>query len=188
MKSSSVGNNTVKTAQDIARNIVRQVAQEPLEILEDAGDQVIGVDSIKHQNNQTVGYPDTQTTNQSGNSVSEQQHSQDKVFANRRMQALQNEVDEIRKQGVFKELQAKISEGENFPLEDYPELSMEQKQVLKAQMEAVKIQQAQAAVAEAGVREVPTIHSKPSRRFGAGQKHEAEKQQTRVEKPVPPSG
>lgn len=186
MKSSSVGNNTVKTAQDIARNIARQVVQEPLEILEDASDQVIGVGSIKHQNNQTVGYPDTQTIKQSEDSVFEQQHSQDKAFANRRMQALQNEVDEIRKQGVFKELQAKISEGENFPLEDYPELSMEQKQVLKAQTEAVKFRKQQES--QANLKEVPTIHSKPSRRFGAGQKHEAEKQQTRVEKPIPPSG
>jgi hypothetical protein len=102
------------------------------------------------------------------------------------MQALQSEIDDIRKQDVFKDLQSRISQGLDVPLEDYPELSMEQKQVLKAQMEAYKNQQQ--ASFQANVNEVPAIHSKPSRRFGAGQKHEAEKQQTRVEKPVPPSG
>ena len=83
-------------------------------------------------------------------------------------------------------MQAKISQGIEIPLDDYQGLSMEQKQVLKAQMEAVKNQQRDAD--SRAINEVPAIHSKPSRRFGAGQKHEAEKQQTRVEKPVPPSG
>jgi hypothetical protein len=63
---------------------------------------------------------------------------------------------------------------------------MEQKQVLKAQMEAVRIQKLKFEIQNSV--EVPAIHSKPSRRFGAGQKQEAEKAQTRVEKPVPPSG
>jgi len=64
---------------------------------------------------------------------------------------------------------------------------MEQKQVLMAQMEAVRNRQKQASD-QGNINNVPAIHSKPSRRFGAGQKHEAEKQQTRIEKPIPPSG
>jgi hypothetical protein len=103
------------------------------------------------------------------------------------MEALNQELKDIEKQDLFKDLQGKISEGEAVPLQDYSELSMEQKQVLKAQMEAVKKQKAQAEYNQASI-EVPGVNSKPSRRFGAGQKHEAEKQQTRVEKPVPPSG
>ena len=53
-------------------------------------------------------------------------------------------------------------------------------------MEAVKQQRQQAAYAQSqsGVSEST---SKPSRRFGAGQKQQAQKQQTHVEKPVPPS-
>jgi hypothetical protein len=104
----------------------------------------------------------------------------------RRMEALTREIEDIRKQNIFKDLQRKISEGKEISLEEYPELSMEQKQVLMAQMEAVKNQKAMAN--KNTLAEVPTVHSKPSRRFGAGQKSQAEKEQTRVEKPVPPSG
>ena len=182
MKSSGFGKTTAKTAQDVAKNIARQVAREPFEILKDAGEQIIP-SKVNRPNETNQDKPQGDKPQLD----TKQQEQKDQAFADRRMQALQNEVDEIRRQSVVKDLQAKISAGEEIPLEDYPELSMEQKQVLKAQMEAVKIQQAQAN-AQAGVQEVPTIHSKPSRRFGAGQKHEAEKQQTRVEKPVPPSG
>ena len=101
------------------------------------------------------------------------------------MEAFMRELDEIRKQNLFKNLQAKISQGIEVPLEDYPELSMEQKQVLKAQMEAVKNQRLAAAQPSSGLVE-PTL--KRGRRFGPTQKQEAEKQQTRVERPVPPSG
>lgn len=173
--------STTSSAKSVAQSIAKQIAQEPVEILKDAGDQVMGVESNKPQVNQTVS---TEVPKEDDTSQKEQK---DRVFAQRRMQALQNEVNDIRKQDTVKELQAKISIGETVPLEDYHELSMDQKQVLKAQMEAVKVQQAQAKY-QASLQEVPAIHSKPSRRFGAGQKHEAEKQQTRVEKPVPPSG
>lgn len=174
---------TMKPAKNLATHVARQIAQEPIEILKEAGTQIAGIEAAKPQGDQTPldenGQPRVDTR---------QQQAKDQAFTQRRMQALQNEVDDIRKQEVFKDLQAKISEGETVPLEDYPELSMEQKQVLKAQMEAAKSQMANARYANDRYSEVPTIRSKPSRRFGAGQKHEAEKQQTRVEKPVPPSG
>jgi hypothetical protein len=119
----------------------------------------------------------------------DQQKTQDKMKSGRRMEALETELKDIRKQDLFKDLQGKISQGIEVPLEDYSELSMEQKQVLKAQMEAVKQQKLNAKYSSE--KSAPAIVSKPSRRFGAqmrGQKAEAEKQQTRVEKPVPPSG
>lgn len=173
--------NTAKTAQDTAKQIARQIAQEPAEILKEAGKQVVGEVSGQ-QDSQAVRQSDTQSGEK------EKKELEDKRFADRRVQALQNEIDDIGKQKIFKDLQAKISEGVEVPLENYPELSMEQKQVLKAQMEAVKAQMIDAKYTNAKYSEVPTISSKPSRRFGAGQKTEAEKQQTRVEKPVPPSG
>lgn len=181
---SGIVQNTAKTAQDIAKNIAKQIAHEPLEVLKDAGDQLAGTEPAHPQET-------NKADNKAGNSstadiVSRQGDVKDKTFAERRMRALQSEIDDIRKQDVFKDLQTRISQGESVPVEDYQELSMEQKQVLKAQMEAVKNQIAREQAGSVG--NVPTIHSKPSRRFGAGQKHEAEKQQTRVEKPVPPSG
>lgn len=180
MKPGGIGNNTTKTAQDVARNIAKQIAQEPLEILKDAGEQVIGVEPTNPQTKQNTSQEAPKDTD------TKQQEVKDRAFTQRRMQALQNEVNDIRKQDVLKDLQAKISAGETVPLEEYPELSMEQKQVLKAQMEAYQNQALK--MKNQNYSEVPTISSKPSRRFGAGQKHEAEKQQTRVEKPVPPSG
>lgn len=168
-----------KSAKSIAQNIAHQIAQEPIEILKEAGNQIMGEPQIDSTDNQNPKQTDTQTV---------RKEFEAKRFADRRMQALQNEIGDIRKQEIFKDLQAKISQGEMVPLEDYPELSMEQKQVLKAQMEAVKTQMINAEYTNNKYSEVPTVHSKPSRRFGAGQKQEAEKAQTRVEKPVPPSG
>lgn len=180
MKPGGVGNTTAKTAKDIAKNIAKQVAEEPFEILKEAGNQMAGLET---KDSQTNSNSDKEASKGEETKV---QEMKDKVFAERRMQALQNEIDDIRKQEVFKDLQAKIAQGVDVSLEEFTELSMEQKQVLKAQMEAVKFQKQQAKY-QASVQEVPSVSSKPSRRFGAGQKHEAEKAQTRVEKPVPPS-
>lgn len=164
----------------LAQKITKQVVREPLEILNDVKEQTLG-----ETLNPSVS-PSENQNNDQGKVVEQQKKLNDQMKSGRRMEALQREIEDIRKQDVFKNLQRRISEGEEIPLEEYPDLSMEQKQVLMAQMEAVKNQKAQAN--KNVLKEVPTIHSKPSRRFGAGQKQEAEKQQTRVEKPVPPSG
>ena len=61
----------------------------------------------------------------------------------------------------------------------------------REQEAAVKTQREEAVAAEsqAQEKEPPKVPSKPSRRlFGIGQKAQAEKQKTRVEKPLPPSG
>ena len=177
-------NNTAKqtgqTAKDLAVKIAKQVAREPLEILKNAGEQAVGSEASK---------PIEKIPNSSPTKPTEgQENALDQMKSTRRMEALNQELKDIQKQDLFKDLQEKISLGEEIPLQDYPELSMEQKQVLNAQMQAVKVQMVNAQYANDKSLEVPAIHSKPSRRFGAGQKHEAEKQQTRVEKPVPPSG
>lgn len=172
-----------QTARDIAENIAKQVAREPLEILKDVGEQVTGIEStLPQKENQ-----ESQTVNPHEDISTQQNELKDRAFANRRREALQNEINDIRKQDLVSKLQGDISQGIKVPLENYTELSMDQKQVLKAQMEAVENSRKEASI-QASVNEVPAIHSKPSRRFGAGQKQEAEKQKTRVEKPVPPSG
>lgn len=179
-------NSTAKqvgqSAQDLAQKIAQQMAREPLEIFKDVKEQTTGVEL----SGQPGGVSQPEGSSQQNRALEQQTEIQDKMKAERRMEALQREIDDIRKQDLFKDLQKRISESETIPLEDYPELSLEQKQVLNAQMEAVKNQMARQRSANQ-FSEVPGVHSKPSRRFGAGQKHEAEKQQTRVEKPVPPS-
>ena len=182
MKPGGIGSATTKSAGDIARSITKQVAQEPLEILKDATNQVTGIESGKSQESGASNGQNSE--NKPGSS----EELKDKAFAGRRMQALQSEIEDIRKQNLVKELQRRISDGITPPIEDFSELSMEQKQVLNAQMEAAKAQMMNAKYANDESFGVPAVNSKPSRRFGAGQKHEAEKQQTRVEKPVPPSG
>jgi hypothetical protein len=177
-------NNTVKqtgqSARDLAQKIARQLSQEPLEILKTAGEQVARPEiPASNQNPNNEG----QQKNQEG-----QQKLQDKMKAGRRMEALNTELNDIRKQDLFKDLQGRIAGGEEVPLEDYPELSMEQKQVLKAQMEAVKYQKQQAAFNESQAGGSLFGTAKKGRKMGGSQKQEAEKQQTRVEKPVPPSG
>lgn len=179
---SSLAQDTTNSAKSVAQNIARQIAQEPIEILKSAADQITNPEVSKPQENGVKTPPPDNQPKTDTNA----QGLKDKAFTQRRMQALQNEINDIRKQDVVKDLQGRISGGETVPLEDYPELSMEQKQVLKAQMEAYKNQALK--MKNQNYSEVPAIQSKPSRRFGAGQKHEAEKQQTRVEKPVPPSG
>ena len=174
-----------QTARDLAQKIARQIVEEPLELVKNVGSQVTGVETQKSQENSSQNLnPESQAK-----AVQHQNELQDKAKSSRRMEALNQELEDIHKQDLFKDLQNKIAQGIEVPIADYTELSMEQKQVLKAQMEAVKFQKQQAAHSESQ-NKAPFITSKPSRRFGVvrSQKAEAERQQTRVEKPIPPSG
>lgn len=173
-----------KTAKNLAQKIARQMAREPLEVLKTAGSQVTGVEAPMLRENEPQSQ---QTSGEQGKLIQHQKELQDKMKSTRRMEALARELSDIYKHDIFEDLQAKIAKGIEVSLDDYSELTMEQKQVLRAQMEAVKFQKQQAAYQESrGGFKMPG--SKKGRRFGSTQKQEAEKQQTRVEKPVPPSG
>jgi hypothetical protein len=175
----STAKQTATSARDLAQKIARQISQEPLEVLKTAANQVTSPETISQNP------PQAQNSESREKAVESQKKLQDKMKSERRMEALNQEMKDIHKQDLFKDLQDKISQGVDVPVADYTELSVEQKQVLMAQKEAY---QNSKTANENSFTEVPAIHSKPSRRFGAGQKQEAEKQQTRVEKPVPPSG
>jgi hypothetical protein len=175
----STAKQTATSARDLAQKIARQISQEPLEVLKTAANQVTSPETMPQNP------PQEQNNETREKAVESQKKLQDNMKSTRRMGALEQELKDIHKQDLFKDLQDKISQGVDVPVADYSELSVEQKQVLMAQKEAY---QKSKAANENSFVEVPAIHSKPSRRFGAGQKQEAEKQQTRVEKPVPPSG
>ncbi len=177
---SGIASDATKSAKSLAQRIAKQMAREPLEILNDAKEQTTGEELSGQENSQSGNQEDQKKH------VEHQNELADKQKSGRLIEALNRELDDIHKQKIFKELQARIAQGEEVPLEEYPELTMEQKQVLLAQMEAVKKQKA--IQFAQGFSDVPAIKSKPSRRFGAGQKQQAQKEQTRVEKPVPPSG
>lgn len=178
---SNLAQNTGSSAKDLAQAIAKQMAREPLEILKDTKEQTSGSPFKSF-----AGGEDSRGDDQK--KLAEQQGQlNDQLKSGRRMEALNRELEDIRKQKLFAELQRKISEGEQIALEEYPDLSMEQKQVLKAQMEAVRKQietrnsQSQNALIEPA--------SKKGRQlFNFGKKQSVKQEQTRVEKPVPPSG
>ncbi len=174
-----------QSAKSLAQQIARQMAREPLEVLKTASSQVTGEEKRSSGEFQ----PQPQTQEEQTKLIHHQQEIQDKMKSSRLIEALERELGDIHKQDIFKDLQARITNGEIIPLEDYSELSMEQKQVLKAQMEAVAFQKKQQEFAESqGGGSLFGSAKKGRKQGGGGQKQEAEKQQTRVEKPVPPSG
>lgn len=181
----TLAQNTTKSAKSLAQDIARKMAQEPLEILKNASSQVTGQEVAKPQEN----YSQPQTPDDQKKLINSQQELQDKMKSSRRMEAFARELEDMHKQDLFRDLQGKISEGIEVPLEDYSELTMEQKQVLKAQMEAVKFQKDQAEYNQSQAEGGSLFgSSKKNRKMGGGQKQQAQKEQTRVEKPVPPSG
>lgn len=177
----TIASDSANSAKNLAQQIAKQMAKEPFEILQNVKEQTTG---------DRFGTPEESNDLKTQENNSENLHKQnqiaDKQKSARLIEALNRELEDIKKQNLFKELQARIAQGEIVPLHEYTQLTMEQRQVLSAQMEAVA--QQRKLQADSSFTDVPSITSKPSRRFGAGQKQQAQKEQTRVEKPVPPSG
>lgn len=171
-----------KSAKTLAQQIAKQIAQEPLEILNTARGQVTGQEISRQSENNTI--PQPQENPKKG--VEEQKKQTDNLRAQRRMEALNRELADMEKQNKFKEIQKRISEGEEVPLEEYPELSLEQKQVLMAQIEAVKTRKLQESKTQNEFVE-PTA-KKGRQMFNFGKKTAMKREQTHVEKVVPPSG
>jgi hypothetical protein len=179
----NLAQDTTKSAKTLAQQIARQMAQEPLEILKDVKEQVVG----QEFSGQPAG-PRPENQNMQAKQIEQQNESMDKMKATRRMEALNRELEDIHKQEKFSELQKRISEGEQISLEEYPEFTLDQKQVLKAQMEAVRNQMQTQQEQSQDVLIEPA--SKKGRQLSStGKKQQSMKnEQTRVEKPVPPSG
>lgn len=158
------------------KKIIKQIAQEPLEILKTARSQVSGEKQVLPQEE----IRKEAKAEDSGSQI------QDKMKSTRLVEAYQRELTDIQKEELFKDLQRRIAQGEEIPLEDYPGLSLEQRQVLKAQMEAVKIRNAESGMQNVELQE--PVAKKSRRLFNFGKKQEVKRQQTRVERIVPPSG
>ncbi len=151
-------NDTKKSAKNLAQQVARQIAQEPLEILKAAGTQTLGTpeaspNSQRQQSN---------SSKQPGVAVPDGAYKEKvKQRDTRLLGALEQEIKEIRMQNEQKEQQVEMAE-------------QQQKQQLAQQ----------AAQNES----LPIISSKPGRKMGAmgpqGQKATAERQQKRVESPV----
>lgn len=174
-----------QTAQDpktLAQKIAQQLKQEPLELLKSARSQVAGQEYSEDRPQQQIN-PDEQFRVQT-----EQLKAQDNAKSKRLIEAFQRELEDVRKQNLLKELQKKISEGEEVPLENYPELSIEHKQVLKAQMEAVKAQIQRQKQVQENSSFIEPIAKKGRQLFNFGKKTAVKREQQHVEKVQPPSG
>jgi len=166
----------MNSAKSLAQQAVKQIAREPWEILEGAGKQIAGVEQPPHtENSPPVPVPDEARLQE-----------QDKAQSSRIIEALDRELIEIERQRIFNELQRKIQEGQEVFLNDITKLSYEQKDVLKAQIETIKAQKNQ--MQNNGTVQEPV--AKLSRRFtfGKGAKAQAQREQTKTERPLPPSG
>lgn len=171
--------NTAQTLKHNLKKSAKVFANEPLEILKAAKRQISGEQNSDPEIPQDVTKSDPEIPQD------EQKYKQQKAESEgRTLQALESELKDIRRQKIFKSLMARIQNGEDVPLEEFTELSYEQKDVLKAQMEAIK--KSQATSHESQNTLVEPIAKKGRQLFG--QKESAQKQTTRVEKPVPPSG
>ncbi len=174
--------NTTAQVKQAIKKSAQQMAQEPLELLKSAAKQVTGVENLPNSNPQAH----QEKPKEDGDGVPQDEKDYKKKVAEqdgRHLQALESELKDIRRQKLFNELMKRIQEGEDVPLEEFSELSFEHKDVLKAQIEAVKIRNSQRTTSSV---DMPT--SKKGRKMGGGQKGAAKKEETRVEKPVPPSG
>ncbi len=178
---SGLAQDTTKSAKNLAQQIAKQMAREPLEILKTARDQVGTEQTTPSEAHYDLGSDDQKKL------IRDQGELADKMKSGRRMEALNRELSDIQKQDLFSDLQRKITDGQEIPLEDYSELSLEQKQVLRAQMEAVKIQKINSQNQNANVLVEPGA-KKGRKLFNFGKKTAVKREQTHVEKIVPPSG
>ena len=108
--------------------------------------------------------------------------AEDKIRSARALQALEREIGDMGQIKLVEDVQERIAKGEIVPIKDYNEFTPEQKQVLNAQMEAVKIRMQQEQASQKPLVEPGT--KTPRGSWMQGGKKQAEKQTTHVEKPV----
>ena len=172
--------NTTAQVKQAIKKSVQQLQQEPLELLKAATRQITG-EELK---------PNADPERPQGEKSDSEEPQSDQDYKKkvaeqdgRHLQALESELKDIRRQKLFNDLMRRIQNGEDIPLEEFTELSYEQRDVLKAQIQVVKTHNSQPVTSQL---EAPS--TKRGRKMGGGQKGAAKKEQTRVEKPVPPSG
>jgi hypothetical protein len=139
--------NPLKPAKNLVQTIAKQIAQEPWEILKQAEGQVTGADEQVQQQEAPV--------QQEASDNSER----DKIRSQRLMQALQAELDEIKKK-------------------------KEQEKLLKAQQEQMAKEEEKKITPPL----VEPAVKKGRRLFNFGKKTQMQRQQTQTERPLPPSG
>jgi len=147
--------DTTRSAKNLAQAAVKRMAQEPWEILRQAGRQATGTEEIQRPGENQENY-------QTDNSFEENKklvEDRDRIRSQRLMQALQSELDEIKK----KKEQEKL---------------VKQQQEQMAKEEQQKVEQPL----------IEPSSRKGRRLFNFGKKTQMQRQQRQTENPIPPSG
>jgi hypothetical protein len=174
-------------SKQAALKAVKSLLNEPSEILKTAAKQ-IALEPESSDKNNNSNQSDSFLGIQENGFSEEEKRKQQQVDMSR-LRELEAELRQVRIENIVRELQEKIMNGEPVYLEEYAELPIEQKQVLKAQMEAVAQRRQAEAQAQAS-KAAFEPSSRPSRRlfgFGTSKKH-AEDLQKSTETRMPPSG
>ncbi|HWA51663.1 MAG TPA: hypothetical protein VG895_01250 [Patescibacteria group bacterium] len=159
-----------QSSKQIAINAAKLVARESNEVLKTAGEQIMP----SPQDEKKPGDPERPKE-------VEGQRPKNLSFLNEYKQ----ELNEIKRENLFKELQRKIAGGETVYLENYiNELGHEQREVLKAQIEVMENRklQEESSKKESGI---PQIISKKARGMITGMVKK--RNQQNVETRMPPS-
>ncbi len=160
-----------QTAQQIAKQVASLTFEESEKFAKAAREQISPVPQrSENQTQQKVEKPEPQEPTP--------------PKTNRLLQTYNIELEDIRRENLFKDLQIKIANGEDVPIENYQnELSSEQRQVLKAQIEAIEARKT--AEVSKQKESIPQIVSKRAR----GMLNTFKKRnQQHVEMRQPPSG
>lgn len=158
--------------KQLAIKIAKQMAKEPAEILQTAAESLTPSKPVSETETPKFQPP-----------VLEPEKEKVSQKDLRFVQALEQEIKEIGKNKLLQDLQARIENGEVIVLENIATLTPAEKQVLQAQMQVVKQRKMTPSPGE-----MVSTAKRGRRMVGLGRKQAAEKQTTRVERPLPPSG
>jgi hypothetical protein len=174
----------VKQTKQLGSHVVKQMATEPLEVLKSAGSQVTGSEARSSRPAKERDIPAKDLINLESNALKKSKtkgasKSKQQLDSESRklLETNRQELEMIRKQKVYEDISKRIAQGEDVPLENITELTIEQKQVLKAQKEAIKKR------AEMENQEKPLVvpQSKKSRGLMPGMKGKLERMKTKRE-------
>lgn len=154
----TIASNTVKSAKDLAKSVVGQLAREPWEILKQAGSEAMG----NEQDGQAEEFENTHP----GESKTAQQQQNEKMLSER---------DKIRSQRLVEALEAELKE--------IRQAKAQKELAQKRQEDIVKQEQ----LPPKPVAQLSSKPNRRLLSFGK-KKSQVERQQTQTERPLPPSG
>lgn len=150
----SIKSDAAKSAKQLAKQAAKQAAKEPFEILSGTGKQFVGIEAVG-ENSWDI--KQKENINEKENDLDKQK---DKIQSKRMIEALEKEIEDIRKQKEREDQEAQM-------LEEQEKKKVEEQKILEAK---------------------PEVSSRPSRRLMTGMKGKLDKLKRKSEIRMPPSG